>query len=125
MNKKTGCNIGANYTIAECMKGLGIANKKFYEIIDELELPKNQRGLRSKSRRKSTKATETDSVAISAKQVQEPSPVQELIVNGLHLSFNGTYEPDMIVKQLLKFGSLLEGEENKFYVEFKIMERAK
>jgi hypothetical protein len=54
-----------------------------------------------------------------------PAPVvQEIIVEGLHLSFIGTYDAEKIQKQLSKFDLMLEGEESDFYIEMKIMQRA-
>jgi hypothetical protein len=42
----------------------------------------------------------------------------------MHLVFNGTYQPETIVKQLLKFGALLEDETDDYYIELKLVQKA-
>jgi replicative superfamily II helicase len=122
----------SKYTIKEIMGAMGIANKKFYEIIDELELPKD-RALMAKGKREGKPrkapvrktAPEAAELAIQSSLELEPAPVQRIIINGLNLEFNGTYEPEQIIKQLLKFGALLEGETDNYFIELKLMQKAK
>jgi hypothetical protein len=122
----------ANNTIKEIQKQMGISNYDYYLIIDELELPKN-RTTSNKVKRQGTKKPkasqkEEQPVAIQptavapAKQQQEV--VQEVIVNGLNIIFNGTYSAEKIEKQLTKFMLLLDGEEDDFYVEMKLMQKS-
>ena len=55
----------------------------------------------------------------------KPEPVQEILVNGIHLGFNGTYSPEMIQKKLAKFELMLEDETDDFYIELKIVQKRK
>ena len=122
----------SKYTIKEIMGAMGIANKKYYEIIDELELPKD-RSLMAKGKREGKPrkapvrkaAQEAAELAIQSSLELEPAPVQKIIINGLNLEFNGTYEPEQIIKQLLKFGALLEGETDNYFIELKLMQKTK
>jgi hypothetical protein len=124
-----------NYTIKEIQIEMGISNKTFYQLIDELELPKD-RSTR-KPRKPRTASTKVKTVAITSQSSLEfapekelvlstpppPTPVQEIIVDGLHVVFNGTYTAEKIEKQLTKFMLLLDGEEEEFYVELKLMQK--
>jgi hypothetical protein len=129
-----------NYSNKEIMNQMGTNNARYYKIVTELGLPQAPRTPRSngaeKTKRKATaikaiaKETTPEPIAqtaiATATHIEAPpAPVQELIINGLHLVYNGTFTPDQIVKQLLKFGSLLEGEEDEFYVEIKLMQKPK
>lgn len=123
------------YTIKEIQQGMGISNKTYYDIIEELGLPKDRRN--SKPRKPRTASTsvknttpdelalELPTIAIQAIQEPTPEPVQEIIVNGLHLRFNGTYSPDMIQKQLLKFATILDEESDDFYCELTLIQKPK
>jgi hypothetical protein len=122
-----------NNTIKEIQVAMGISNAVFYKLIDELELPKD-RG--TKKPRKPRTASKNKTVAVIAKKVETPAPalemeatppappVQEIIINGLNLTFNGTYEAELIQKQLLKILTLLDGETDQYYVEMKLMQKA-
>ncbi len=117
------------YTIKEIMGAMGIANKKYYEIIDELELPKDRSAMakgkrEGKTRKAPVRKTQPAELAIQSQLEIETPPVQKLIINGLNLEFNGTYEPEQIIKQLLKFGALLEGETDSYFIELKLMQKS-
>jgi hypothetical protein len=113
----------------EIVQGMGISNKKFYDLVAELELPKAKRVDRNPTRK-----------ATAKKKVKEPVPaveevpeiltptkheeqVQEVIVNGLNVIFTGTYSAEKIEKQLTKFMLLLDSEEDDFYIEFRLMQK--
>lgn len=118
----------SKYTIKDIMGAMGIANKKFYDIIDELELPKD-RALMAKGkvrapRKAPIKRTEPAQIAIQSNLELDTPPVQKIIIDGLNLEFNGTYAPEHIIKQLLKFGALLEGEEDQFFIELRLMQKS-
>jgi hypothetical protein len=122
----------ANNTIKEIQKQMGISNYDYYLIIDELELPKN-RVTSNKAKRQGTKKTpKAQKEAAVAIQEQPEAPakesqevVQEVIVNGLNVIFNGTYSAEKIERQLTKLMLLLDGEEEDFYVELKLMQKSK
>ena len=54
---------------------------------------------------------------------QYAPPVQNIIYNGMNLSFTGTYKAEQIQKTLKKFSAMLEEENEDFYVEIKVMEK--
>lgn len=124
-----------NFSNKEIQKAMGIANSPYYKIVDSLDLPKAPRTHSEKQKRKATiKTTAKKSLLDFAEEIKEevlPEPkaeepkVQEIIVNGIHLAFNGTYSPEQIIKQLSKFELLLDGEEDDYYIELKLMQKAK
>lgn len=124
------------YTIKEIQTMMGITNKKFYDLIDQLELPKD-RSTR-KPRKPRTASTQVKSIAVepisklefapeeqivNSVPIPTPTPVQEIMVDGLHVIFNGTYSAEKIEKQLTKFMLLLDGEEDEFYIELKLVQK--
>lgn len=122
------------YSNKEITNGLGIWNNRYYKLVAELELPKAPRINRESPKRKAKakqasanisppEAPEEPKTPIEAPEKKEP--VQEVIVNGLHLVFNGTYSPELIQKQLSKFELLLEGEDDDFYIELKLVQKQK
>lgn len=120
----------AKYMTKEIIKGMGVGSGTYYKIAQELDLPKAPRVDRSPNvRRKATVKAEpkiaiiTPPPELEMEPIAPPPPVQEIIVNGLHLAFNGTYKPDLIQRQLTKFQLLLEDESDDFYIELKIMQK--
>jgi hypothetical protein len=116
-------------TNKEILAGLGISSKKYYEIVAQLELPKAPRG-KSKPRKATAKKQEPKFVAIKEEtivpEIQEPKPqVQEIIVEGLNLVFQGTYNAEIIQKQLTKFSLILEDEPDEYFFEFRLMQKQK
>ena len=115
----------------EILKGMGISNKRYYDIVSELDLPKAPR-IKSNQPRKAT-ATKKITEQAPAVQKMEQAPtlpkeeekVQEVIVNGLNVIFTGTYSAEKIEKQLTKFMLLLDSEEDDFYVEFRLMQKSR
>ena len=115
------------YSNKEIMKQMGkLNNVKYYKLVADLGLPK---AIRTNTDEKKTvrkapiKRTQAPAVAIKSDLELEVPPIQKIIINGLNLEFNGTYAPETIIKQLLKFASLLEGEDDNFYVELKLMQK--
>lgn len=124
-----------NKTITD---GMGIWNARYYKLVADLGLPKARR-VNSEPRKATVKTAPKEPAIQSAIQsslmeheaappapvAAPPAPVvQEIIIEGLHLSFIGTYDAEKIQKQLSKFDLMLEGEEDDFYIEMKIMQRA-
>lgn len=113
------------------MKEMGLTNANYYKLVGELGLPKAVRTKREGSTQPRKKVaaikvmqTASEQLSLPETIVQQPAPIQEIIVNGMHLVFNGTYQPEAIVRQLLKFGSLLEGETDDYYIELKLVQKA-
>jgi hypothetical protein len=113
----------------EIMQAMGIGNAQYYKIVKELGLPTSPRGGKSdKPRKAAVKRTAPESTGAAAltsqlELVEKPTQPQKIIIDGLHLEFNGTYSAEQIIKQLLKFGALLEDEENKYYIELRLQEK--
>lgn len=121
------------YTNGEIKEAMGIANSPYYKLVAELGLPKAPRGpIKNKSRAAKTKivaaAPKKEEVAPTAapEAIAAPeTPVQEVLVNGMYLVFNGSFSPAHIQNQILKFASMLDGEEDEFYIELKLMQKSK
>jgi replicative superfamily II helicase len=116
----------------EILQGMGISSKRYYDIVQGLDLPKAPRGKNKGTPRKGSSLKKKEAptpVAVSsvpevvAPEVKEEPKVQEIIVNGLNVIFNGTYSAEKIEKQLTKFMLLLDGEEEDFYIELKLMQK--
>jgi hypothetical protein len=116
----------------EIQAEMGTNSKRYYEIIKELDLPKAPRTKAGdpKPRKAIVKRKEVPAVAIQSQlefaqpETQpEPQAVQQIIINGLNLEFNGTFTAEQIIKQFLKFGTLLEGEDDKYYIELRLQQK--
>jgi hypothetical protein len=128
----------SKYSAKELQAAMGTNSKRYYEIIKELNLPKAPRskeGQAPKPRKAALRRQEPAAIAIQSNlemelqappetpQQAQPEPVQKIIVNGLNLEFNGTFTADQIIKQFLKFGSLLEGEQDQYYIELRLQQK--
>ena len=139
------------YDNAHIKKEMGLSNKAFYDLVAELKIPKKTRveGPRKAGRPKGSTTTKQakskESVAVSPKKnllelaeeaVQREEerqaklkavtptapPVQTLIVNGLHVEYNGSYDAETINKILTKIQLLVDGEPNKFRISLSLSE---
>jgi len=123
----------SKYSAKELQTAMGTNSKRYYEIIKELDLPKAPRtkaGQEPKPRKAAIRRQEPAAIAIQSNlemepqaPTQTPEPVQKIIVNGLNLEFNGTFTAEQIIKQFLKFGALLEEEEDKYYIELRLQQK--
>jgi hypothetical protein len=122
------------YTNKEITTAMGIHNNRFYRIVKELELPKAPRVDRKPPRRakgvnvqdKQEKAIAVEPSPIKMPEPEtKPEPVQEVLVDGIHLVFSGTYSPELIQKKLGKFELMLEDETDDFYVELRLIQKQK
>jgi hypothetical protein len=115
----------------EIQAAMGVNSKRYYEIISELNLPKAPRSKSGAAPRKAAlKRKEKEPAGISLQSQLElettPAaiePVQKIIINGLNLEFNGEFTAEQIIKQFLKFGALLEGEPDKYYIELRLQQK--
>lgn len=121
-----------NNTIKEIQESMGISNKRFYDLITDLDLPKDRSAKRPKQRRKALTKIVSDkqdaqlnfqALETALEPMPAAPPIQEIMVDGLHVIFNGTYSAEKIEKQLTKFMLLLEGEEDEFYIELKLVQK--
>lgn len=108
------------YTNKDITTGLGIWNARYYSLVAELELPKAPRSYKKREAKVKVAPVEKSKEIIPA---QKEEAAQVILVNGLNLVFNGTYSPEVIQNQLLKFATLLEGETDDFYLEFRIQQK--
>jgi hypothetical protein len=113
----------------EIQAAMGVNSKRYYEIINELDLPKAPRTKAGAEPRKAPLKRKTATVAIQSQleletqpEPPKPEPVK-IIINGLNLEFNGTFTAEQIIKQFLKFGALLEGEDDKYYIELRLQQK--
>jgi hypothetical protein len=117
----------------EIMRGLKISSKRYYDLVASLDLPKAPRGKQKRKAKSIASAPQPKrETSVAVKEVESPNVpevqeekqvVQEVIVNGLNVIFNGTYSAEKIEKQLTKFMLLLDGEEEDFYIELKLMQK--
>ena len=122
------------YTNKEILEAMGIANGRFYKIVKELNLPKAPRIERKEPRKGkgvNVQAKQEKAVAVEPSPIKmpepetKPEPVQEILVDGIHLVFSGTYSPELIQKKLGKFELMLEDETDDFYVELRLVQKQK
>jgi hypothetical protein len=117
------------YSNKEITQKMGIWNNKYYQLVAELQLPKATRATNKEQKPKRKAAIKNAPVAtqeaIAVASVETPAPVQEIMVSGLHLVYNGTYTSEQIIKQLSKFELLLDNEPDEFYIELKLVQKQK
>ena len=110
----------------EIMQQMGLTNGQYYELVNELELPKAPRVNNGEKRTrkaavKNAAATPAPPAPPAPIAVQEP--IQQIIIDGLHLEYNGTYSAEQLQKTMSKFVALLDGETDEFVIELKIMQK--
>ena len=126
------------YTNKEITQAMGIHNNRFYKIVKRLELPKAPRVDRHEPRKSQpikVQGTPKKAIAVEpspimtpeaeAKTETKPEPVQEVLVDGIHLVFSGTYSPELIQRKLGKFELMLEDESDDFYIELRLIQKQK
>jgi hypothetical protein len=110
----------------EIMKQMNLTNGQYYDLVNELDLPKAPRVNNGQKR---TRKAAMKNVAATPAPIPEPAPVaiqepvQQIIIDGLHLVYNGTYSAEQLQKTMSKFVALLEGETDEFVIELKIMQK--
>jgi hypothetical protein len=113
----------------EIQAEMGINSKRYYEIVAALNLPKAPRtkggDTTTRTAKVKTTAGEIKATAITIQPELDltPIPAEKVIEDGLQLTFKGTFSAEQIIKQFLKYGSLLEGEEDRYYVELKLVQK--
>lgn len=112
------------YSNAHIMKEMGITgNATFAKIVNDLELPKKLYRKGRKAAKPKTEQLSLDAVKESTQEMVISNVPSKLIMNGLALEYNGTYEAEAINKILTKVQLLLDGEVNKFEVHISVVER--
>jgi hypothetical protein len=114
------------YTSKEIKTGMKVSSATYYRIVNELGLPVAPRNNKRRKAKVNTVTIEPKAVAPVAAPVAAPAePVQEVMVNGIHFVYSGNFSAEHIQNQILKFASILDGEEDEFYIEFKLMQKSK
>lgn len=112
-----------NSMIKEQMK---LHNKAYYDLVDGLNLPPKQKAPYSKRQGKpKTIAVVEDNTTKEIQTLTKPTqePIQKLLLNGLHLEYNGEYTAEQLSKIFTKLQLLVDSEENKFSLSISLSER--
>lgn len=99
-----------NYTNKEIMSGMGTSTGGLHSIINSLDLPKKKRVRQATTKAKPKKAQQEKVLPI-----QEETPPQQILINGLHVEWSGVYAPVQIQKMLDKISVIVEDDEKKKY----------
>ena len=116
---------GENYIRnAEIMTTMEVrGNNAFQKIIKELDIPLKQTRIPKQAKTTVNKNQQSSKGETSIKEVtQQPQPevqqVQQpvkIIINGLHLEYNGIFDPNQLSKIFTKLQLLTDGEESDYY----------
>jgi hypothetical protein len=119
------------YPNIEIMQQMGIGGSNtFHNIIKDLDIPPKPRG-GAKNRGINRKAT-----TLIAEQPQEMKPneiasetVQQnpvkILINGLHLEYNGIFDPEQLSRIFTKLQLLTDGEDSDYYLTLTLTEEKK
>lgn len=118
------------YSNKEIMSSMGVlGNNQFNNLIKDLGVPPKQNRIMKNNVRKKAKTTVSKvqpSPVIGetlikevAQQVQQPV---KIIINGLHLEYNGTFDADQLAKIFTKLQLLVDGESSDFYLTLTLTE---
>lgn len=116
---------------------MGISNKMYFDLVNELELPKKRRGgaMNVKSRVKEQTQEESkvsnnlqfelpELETVQPKPIIQPeTPMQKIITQGLYLEYNGDFDADELNKLFTKLQLLVDGEPNKFNISLSLTEK--
>jgi hypothetical protein len=117
---------------------MGISNKMYFDLVNELELPKKRRGgtanvqkgkLKKQAQEKSKPSNNVqldlpELESIHRKPIIQPkAPVQKIITKGLYLEYNGDYDAEALNKLFTKLQLILDGESNKFNISLSLTEK--
>lgn len=112
------------YSNAEIMKKAEIpGNNAFNKIIKELDIPLKQTRIPKTAKTTVRRNGQSPKVEIPknevAQQVQQPV---KIIINGLHLEYNGIFDPNQLSKIFTKLQLLTDGEESDYYLTLTLTE---
>jgi hypothetical protein len=118
-----------NYSNKEIMSSMGIlGNNAFNNLIKDLGVPPKQNRIMKTSTKRKAKTTVSKTSQPSqgetpikevAQQVQQPV---KIIINGLHLEYNGTFDAEQLAKIFTKLQLLVDGEPSDFYLTLTLTE---
>lgn len=110
------------YTNTDIMKGLGISsNNTFYGLLKSLDVPQKRRG-GFRGRKNNTVKKEKTMLPALTPIVHQEEVVQQLIINGLHLEYNGKYDAEQLEKIFTKLQLIVGGDDNKYRLSLSLTE---
>jgi len=113
------------YPNTKIMKEMGLNNTDYYKLIGDLEIPKKPRtgGARPKVKNRTVAVKPKEIIELIAETPKkEAAQIQQLITNGLHVEYNGTYDHETLNKLFTKLQLLIDGEPNKFRISLSMSE---
>ena len=117
---------------------MGISNKMYFDLVNELQLPKKRRGGSTnvkkgrlkKQAQEQTKISNNLQFELPELESIQPEPivqpethVQKIITEGLYLEYNGDFDSDALNKLFTKLQLLIDGEPNKFSISLCLSEK--
>jgi hypothetical protein len=119
------------YQNVDIMAAMGIrGSNTFHNLIKEFELPPKPRGgaRNTTPKRKATtriaeQPQEMKPIEIVSEKVQQ-NPVK-ILINGLHLEYNGIYDSDQLSRIFTKLQLLTDGENSDYYLTLTLTEEQK
>ena len=118
------------YSNQEIMTQMEVrGNNAFQKIIKQLDIPLKQTRIPKQAKTTVKKNQQSSKGETSIKEVtQQPQPVQQvqqlvkIIINGLHLEYNGIFDPNQLSKIFTKLQLLTDGEESDYYLTLTLTE---
>lgn len=114
------------------MKEMHITNKRYFDLVNDFQLPKKRRGgAVNVQKGKIKKATREKSLISNSLQFElsespeiTPEPqVQKIITKGLYLEYNGEYDAEALNRLFTKLQLVIDGELNKFNISLCLTEK--
>lgn len=119
------------YDNSEIMGAMGIrGNNSYHKIIKDLEIPPKRRGGARTGPRKRKATTQISEQPPEMKPIEivnetvQQNPVK-ILINGLHLEYNGIYNSDQLSRIFTKLQLLTDGEDSDFYLTLTLTEEQK
>lgn len=111
---------------------LGISNKRYFDMVQDWDLPKKRRGGAGNFKKgRAKKETQKTNTAIAIEppiNTVEVSPttktqIQKIISKGLYLEYNGDYDSEQLNKLFTKLQLLIDGETSKYNISLCLTEK--
>jgi hypothetical protein len=125
------------YENSKITEDMGISNKRYFDLVAGLNIPKKPRGGarnpqkgRIKKLEKKPEIVEKElHEAVEKMPVIENEPKLEsavkLLTKGLYLEYNGEYNAEDLNKIFTKLQLIIDGEKNKFNISLSLTEKTK
>jgi hypothetical protein len=120
------------YPNVEIMSQMGIrGNNAYHKLIKDLDIQaKKTRRKPAPTKREATVKKIQPSPVLPVTPVKEETAAAaqqapiKIIINGLHLEYNGTYDADQLAKIFTKLQLLVDGESSDYYLTLTLTEEA-